>query len=162
MRRSKSFSCSQPGVGVITGRYIQPPPIRNATAAGNVAILYTSRGRKTALQAISVGHVACSQRTAHRHCLAGSRQKTPYLPSQKGTTDDQPIDPRARDRPYVQRTRLGPAGTRGRHVRHGVVDPPRALQLERVMPGDCPPSSSFIVRNAPASTVGGGTTTWCL
>ena len=36
------------------------------------------------------------------------------------------------------------------------------IQLERVMPGDCPPSSSFIVRNAPASTVGGGTTTWCI
>src|SRR5437762_8956643 len=55
MRRSKSFSCSQPGVGVITGRYIQPAPIRNATAAGNVATLCTSRGRQTALKAISVG-----------------------------------------------------------------------------------------------------------
>src|SRR5437879_8588144 len=36
------------------------------------------------------------------------------------------------------------------------------IQLERVMPGDCPRSSSFIVRNARASTVGGGTTTWCI
>jgi len=57
-----------------------------------------------------------------------------------------------------------------------VVDPPCAvssdlpdletgtitIQLEGVMPGDCPPSSAFIVRNAPASTIGGGTTTWCI
>src|SRR5207253_3517248 len=36
------------------------------------------------------------------------------------------------------------------------------IQLERVMPGDCPPSSAFIVRNAPKfSQTGDGTTTWC-
>src|SRR5437588_12783436 len=51
-----------------TGRYLERgsaamlrlAPIRDATAYGNVATLYIPRGRKTALQAISVGHVACS------------------------------------------------------------------------------------------------------
>jgi hypothetical protein len=37
------------------------------------------------------------------------------------------------------------------------------IQLERVMPGDCPPSSAFIVRNAPKfSLAGDATTTWCI
>src|SRR5438874_10490089 len=37
------------------------------------------------------------------------------------------------------------------------------IQLERVMPGDCPPSSAFIVRNAPKfSLAGDATTIWCI
>jgi len=57
MRRSKSFSCSQPGVGVMTGRYIERGSAAMQPRAGNVATLCKSRGRKEPLT-ISEGHLS--------------------------------------------------------------------------------------------------------
>lgn len=36
------------------------------------------------------------------------------------------------------------------------------ITLEAATGGICPPFSAFVVKNAPASTVEGGTTTWCI
>jgi hypothetical protein len=36
------------------------------------------------------------------------------------------------------------------------------LELEAGAAGVCPPASAFAVRNAPASTLEGGSTTWCI
>jgi hypothetical protein len=36
------------------------------------------------------------------------------------------------------------------------------IQLEAVKAGDCPPTSAYVIKNAPASSVYGGTTTWCI
>lgn len=36
------------------------------------------------------------------------------------------------------------------------------ITLETGTGGICPPTSAFVVRNAPASSVEGGTTTWCI
>jgi Big-like domain-containing protein len=54
---------------------------------------------------------------------------------------DRDIDLRNRNRPHVHRARLG-AGL--------------------ATTGGCPPTSAYVVQNAPASTLEGGVTVWCL